>query len=283
MRTPLTRALAVAAIAACGCTNDSGPRIMSSVTLPTLESVSEAEWQRLAQRRVLFGHQSVGRNIMDGIADILKERPEVNLWVVESRRLDTVTTPGFYHARVGRNRYPLEKAEEFVAVAESAFASHASVGMLKFCYADVLENTDPDSLFQAYQQRMAALAVRNPHLTRVHVTMPLTTIERGRAYWKKRILGRYTERDRNAVANRFNALLRAAYQGREPFFDLAALESTHPDGSRSYFMQGADTVYTLVEGYTNDGGHLNNTARRVVAEQLLIFLAKLPDAPAAGR
>jgi hypothetical protein len=70
--------------------------------------------------------------------------------------------------------------------------------------------------------------------------------------------------------------MREAYAGRAPVFDLAVLESTRPDGSRVSYTQGADTVYTLAPEYTNDGGHLNEAAKRMVAEQLLIFLARLP-------
>ena len=107
---------------------------------------------------------------------------------------------------------------------------------------DVRADTDAQALFDAYQRRTAALAAR----------------------------------DVNAIRNRYSTLMLAAYSGRAPVFDLATLESTRPDGSRSFFTRGADTAYTLAEEYTSDGGHLNEAARRMVAEQLLIFLARLP-------
>jgi len=270
-------ALGVVIVGVPGCNDVRSDGPASPVARPALSSVTPAEWQRLAARRVFFGHQSVGRNIMDGVADVQLEHADIPLWVVESRRLDAVTAGGIYHARIGRNRYPQEKLDDFVAVMDSAFRGGPGIAVLKLCFADIMPDTDPQALFAAYQLGMAELARRHPSLIRVHVTMPLMVAEGPRGYWKKRLLGRFSERDRNAIMNRYNALLRAAYQGREPFFDLAELESTYPDGRRSFFMRGADTVYTLVPDYTNDGGHLSAGARQVVAEQFLILLAKLPD------
>jgi hypothetical protein len=195
--------------------------------------------------------------------------------VVESKDLDTMRAAGFYHANVGRNQFPEEKEVEFASIADSAFSANPGIGMVKFCYVDVRTDTDPQALFEAYQRRMAELAARRPGLTLVHITMPLTTWS---VTWKdrvKKLLGRATEPDLNPIRNRFNRLMREAYAGRAPVFDLATLESTRPDGSRASYTQGPDTVYTLTPEYTDDGGHLNEASRRMVAEQLLVFLARL--------
>ncbi len=273
----LSAALAASLLlAAAACTGEKGAAPMPTARLATLADVDSASWARLAQRRIFFGHQSVGRNIMDGVAEVLAAEPRVRLAVVETKDAAAMREPGLYHARVGRNTRPDEKEAEFAAIADTAFASGSGVGILKFCYADVGRDTDPEALFASYRQRVAALAARHPGLVLVHVTMPLTTVESPRGYWKNRLLGRPTARDLDALRGRYNALLRAAYEGREPVFDLAALESTREDGSRAFFRRGADTVFTLVPEYTTDGGHLGPAARRRVAEQFLIFLARLP-------
>jgi hypothetical protein len=249
---------------------------MSVSTLPKLADVDAASWTRLAKRRIFFGHQSVGQNIVDGVTEVLAANPKIRLTVVASKDLDATKAAGFYHANVGRNEFPDEKEEEFATIADRAFASAGGVGMVKLCFVDVHADTDPQALFAAYQRRMAELVARRPGLTLVHFTMPLTTVRRSRGYWKKRLLGRTTEEDLNKIRNRYNTLLRAAYQGREPVFDVARLESTRPDGSRAFTVRGTDTVYMLAEQYTNDDGHLTAAPRRMVAEQLLIFLAQLP-------
>ena len=79
----------------------------------------------------------------------------------------------------------------------------------------------------------------------------------------------------NANRNRLNALLRRHYEGREPLFDIARIESTRADGSRCAWKAG--TRYAMVPEYTDDGGHLNAHGRRWVAEQLLIQLAELAE------
>jgi hypothetical protein len=55
-------------------------------------------------------------------------------------------------------------------------------------------------------------------------------------------------------------------------FDLAKAESTLPDGSRSFFMSNRDTVFTLAEQYSADGGHLNDLGKRYAAAAMLTAL-----------
>ena len=228
---------------------------------PSFSAVSPEQWRSLAARRLYFGHQSVGGNIVDGIRSVLAEHPEIPLQVFEAKELDAGSAPGLYHARIGRNGDPDSKISEFDGIVGRG---GPSVAVLKFCYVDVDGRRDPDALFAAYRRDMAALRARQPGLVIVHVTMPLTTTGEVR---------RSTSCDLNLIRNRYNALLRQAYVGKEPVFDLARLESTRADGSRSFFVHGADTVYTLASDKTDDGGHLNAAARQAAAELFLAVLA----------
>jgi lysophospholipase L1-like esterase len=65
------------------------------------------------------------------------------------------------------------------------------------------------------------------------------------------------------------------YNGKEPFFDIAEVESTTPDGNRESFPRNGHTYYSLASLYTDDGGHLNKTGRKKVSEQLLLLLVSL--------
>ena len=251
--------------------------------LPSLSAISEAQWASLARRRIFFGHQSVGYNIMDGVADLLAANPQIRLTVTESRELDSSQAPAFRHASIGRNSYPLEKLEDFAAVSHRGFGADGGIGMVKLCFEDVGPDTDAGALFGEYRKRMAELRARHPGLTIVHFTMPLKEPENWKGYVRKKLRGEPLEVESNAVRNRYNALLRQAYEGTEPIFDVARLESTLPDGRRTFSRRGADTVYVLAPLHTDDGGHLNAAARRMVAEQLLILLARLEaPAPAAA-
>jgi hypothetical protein len=54
------------------------------VSFPSIENVPIEKWEKLSKKKINFGHQSVGFNIMDGIADVMKERPELKLNIVET-------------------------------------------------------------------------------------------------------------------------------------------------------------------------------------------------------
>lgn len=266
----------LATVLACG-----GNPMPAPPLLPAMGDVTPAEWAALASRKVFFGHQSVGGNIALGLTEVLAAHPEIHVTVVETKDLNRSASPGFYHAWIGRNEHPVEKAEEFAAIATAGLAAPGAVGMMKFCYVDVKRDTDPRALFESYQKQIAGVRERDPGLTIVHFTMPITTNEGFLRHWRLRLRGYHTERDLNIVRNRYNALLRQAYVGKEPVFDIAALEARRPDGTWSYFRHFGEIVYTMTPESTKDGGHLNEAGRRMVAEQLLIFLAKLPSP--AGR
>ena len=240
---------------------------------PAFADITPAQWQALAARRVYFGHQSVGGNIMDGVQAVLSSRPDIPLRVIEARELDSSGTPGIYHARIGANGDPASKTRAFEDIAD---AGHPAIGALKYCYVDVDGRTDPDSLFRAYAARMAHLRARHPDLTIVHVTMPLTTIDGPLQSFLDRVRRTTSRRALNVIRNRYNELLRAAYAGREPVFDLARIEATRADGSRAAFRSGGHAIDYLAPELTDDGGHLNEAGRRAAAEAFLALLASLP-------
>ena len=73
----------------------------------------------------------------------------------------------------------------------------------------------------------------------------------------------------------YNEMIIEKYSGIDPIFDIAAIESTYPDGRRSSFTRKGKVYYTLIPDYTNDGGHLNDLGKSIVAEKLLLFLINL--------
>ncbi len=79
------------------------------------------------------------------------------------------------------------------------------------------------------------------------------------------------------MPEKIKEMLRKEYEGKEPFFDLANIESTFPHGKRASFAKNGSIYYSMVPEYTYDGGHLNKVGRRRITEQLLVFLANLSD------
>ena len=246
-------------------------------TFTTLEEVTESAWEKLAEQKIYFGHQSVGFNILQGIHDIMQKNPHIRLNIVETNDPNDLKKPIFAHSRVGKNTDPQSKIDAFASFVEKGIGGKTDIAFFKLCYADIIGSTDVNKVFELYKNTMSHLKKKYPRMTFVHATVPLrlTTINFKtriiRALGKKDIWGL----DGNIRRNEFNNLLRKEYEGKDPIFDLAIIESTFPDGKRSLFTVCGETYYSLVPEYARDQGHLNERGRKIVAEQLLIFLANL--------
>jgi hypothetical protein len=247
-----------------------------------LREVPAEAWTRLGQRTMFFGHQSVGRNIMDGIRDLVAESAAVNVHIVETKDAGQLTDAVFACAPIGRNWEPESKLAEFRRVLEDGLGDKVDVAFLKFCYVDVRSDSDPVALLDAYVRMMEALNARFPNVTFVHLTVPLRappdSVKGILKVNLKRVLGRATVLDDNGVRACYNDLLRERFSAGNLLFDLAGYESTGPDGAQWFVSWKGHEVPVLVPSYTDDGGHLNAQGRRHVAEQLLIELAKLAEA-----
>lgn len=250
---------------------------------PSIADVRAEEWQALSSRRIFFGHQSVGRDIVNGIRQVLAANPKVRLNLVESGDPAAVAGPAFIEARIGRNREPVTKSNAFAAILHGGFGSEAgAIAMYKFCYVDIQPDTDPEAMFDDYAGRIEELRRMYPALVLVHFTMPLRTSPTGVLERTRTRLGMMTETGLNLKRGRYNELVRARYGRSEPVFDLAMIESTRPDGSLACSSGRGGRVGMLASDWTTDGGHLNERAQYRVAERLLTCLARLVE-PESGR
>jgi hypothetical protein len=249
-------------------------------TAADIETAADADTlARAAEVRVFFGHQSVGGNIIDGIPGVYEsagvEAPRV-IEVQGTAALPPGPGGSFSHAYVGTNGDPIGKLDAFDSLMRSGLASQVDVAMVKFCYVDVVAGTDVDALFAKYQATLSALERDYPDVTFLHLTTPLTT-EPGLKQKIKNALGRGTSDAQDDVAReQFNTLMRDAYDG-PTLFDLAAMESTAPDGSRVQGTEDGQPYFALYDGYAADSGHLNVAGSQYAAAQLLSVIA-----PAAG-
>lgn len=264
-------ALAAAALAtAAGCGTRGGGE--ESVKMASLRDVPDSAWTALAAKRIYFGHQSVGGNIMQGVSDLAGAEPKLGLRVLESAPPDS--GGAIVHGDVGRNGQPALKTDDFARNLESGLAGTVQVAFHKYCYADIVDTTDVEAVFRHYRETMARLKSEFPSVVFVHVTSPLVRVQSGPRATLKKLMGqapgRYASNFKREV---FNTLMRREYGGREPLYDLAAVESTRPDGSRETISLGGRTAYALYPGYTDDGSHLNADGRRRAAETLLVLLA----------
>jgi hypothetical protein len=266
--------LALIAIITASCGGNMSP---SNQSLPDFGNVPDSAWKTLAGKRILFGHQSVGGNILKGIGEIGLPSGDgpLTVTVKEITGGNPIDAPGISHFRVGKNVDPASKIDHFAEFVERGGGSGIEVAFFKFCYVDFNRNTNPGKLFERYKTTMSALKSKYPGTIFVHVTAPLTVSKENYKTWIKKIVGRgdLWEYGDNVKRNEFNELLMKEYAGREPVFDLAASEATYPDGKQASFQWKDKRYYSMVPAYSKDGGHLNETGRIVVAKRLLAFLA----------
>ena len=230
---------------------------------------------RLTARTILFGHQSVGANVLEGV-DRLSTARGGALRVAELRSPANPLTPGtFVHVFIGTNGDASGKIRSFSDLMGS-MPTPPDVAFMKLCWADFGPGTDVDGIFKIYSEHAADLTRRYPKTTFVHLTVPLTTVQSGPKAFVKWLLGRapYGAVE-NEVREAYNARLREAYSGRQPFFDIARIEATAPDGSVVEHEEKGKRTLALVEAYTDDGGHLNAIGQDWVAKALLSYLASL--------
>jgi len=229
------------------------------------------ELAEVAQSRVLFAHQSVGRNILTGIPTVYSDH---GLPAPEFVQLaDASNSDNLLHLQIGENGDPLGKLEAFDSLLREGLAETLDAAVLKFCYEDVPAGTNVDGLFTTYQNTLAALQRDFPDVEFLAATVPLNT-DRTPVGTIKSWLGRgskYGPED-NAVREEFNALLRAEYGGAERLFDIAAIESTTAEGERITGQHDGRLYYALNSEFASDPGHLNSTGAVIAAEGLLTVL-----------
>ena len=223
--------------------------------------------------KVFFGHQSVGRNLLEGVREAAPKDLRVG---------KIGDTPGpnellLSEADIGENEKPLTKIAAFERiVTENAAGLNAA--MFKFCYIDFSAGTDTKALFDAYVAAHARLHAAHPKILFAHVTTPLTVVQSGPKAWLKKLTGNapwgYVENQKRAE---WNALLRARYAGNEAIFDLADLESRDDAGDPVSYDVSGRAMPMLFAGYTSDGGHLSDKGKTKLAAAFVRFVREITE------
>jgi hypothetical protein len=251
---------------------EQGNRSHGMVSLAPIKNIPESVWRKLDGKKIYFGHQSGGQNIIEGLEYIKKDNPQIKLKIVTISNASELSGPMFAHSSLGEDDDPHSKMKAFSDYLKKGIGNSADIAFFKFCYVDIKANSDVEKLFAEYKTIMEHLKKKYPRTQLIHVTVPLMVSQTTLKTFIKRVLGR---KDNNIKRNRFNEMLRQEYDGKDPLFDIAKAESTYPDGSRSSFVKWVGTYYSLVPDYADDGGHLNEQGRRAVAQELLLLLAQL--------
>lgn len=255
---PVVAVLAVVA-AACG-----GPARPAGESMLTNEQLS-SDFAVLRQARVLFGHQSVGGNILDGVRELAGRLGVEPLRVVGESSVPP-TGGVLVEAKVGTNGQPESKFDAFRSLLSRAGtgAPFDAVAM-KLCYADFGTSTDAARVFAGYRATIADVRGGLPAGTAiVHITTPLKTVPPG---WKALLKSLLRRPDVRAMENQrrdeYNRELTRAFAA-EPIFDLAGVEAGAGAGGPAPALQ---------DRFTDDGGHLNAPGRDAAARAFVHALA----------
>lgn len=237
-----------------------------------VEAISDEQLMTVDRTRVFFGHQSVGENILDGVGAVYEAKQLTPPPIAQHS-----TAPGpdggfIVHEFIGENEHPVSKIEAFDKALRGGLGEQVDVALMKLCFLDINTSTDVAALFSKYRDTISGLQRDYPNINFVHVTVPLTIDSTIKNRIKIKLGGndRYGQGE-NVARERYNELMRAEYG--EAVFDLAAIESTNPDGARQTLHYDGQPYYAMYKGYASDLAHLNAEGSEVAARAFLQAIA----------
>lgn len=234
----------------------------------------QLQLEQLKGKKIFFAHQSVGFNIIEGIEGIMQKYPSGKLLIKETDKAVDFLEPVFAHCKIGRNRNPISKIDDFRRILGSGVGDKVDIAFIKLCFVDVYDKTDIDEVFKYYVTTISALETKYPKVKFVHFTVPLTVVESGIKAKIKVLLGMATNSEAdNARRNMFNRMLMKQYGDK--VFDLAGVESTYRTGKKAEFIRNGQRFEYLIPEYSDDGGHLNSLGKEIVGSELIKFLANV--------
>ncbi len=210
----------------------------------------------------LFGHESVGWNVIGGLDQLSRQQTRrygldightVEAWWYDQHR-----GLGEFFVR-NANNVP-GKAQAFEQKLRSGVGDRVQAASLKLCWADMQQATDVDQAFATYTGVLERMKQAYPRVTVIYWTMPL---RREAMLQEKRL--------------RFNELM-AAYVKTHAvvLFDIADIECHTPDGRLATNPTGNVALW---DGYTTDGGHLNDVGAQRVGRAWWWLMARLAGWP----
>ncbi len=181
----------------------------------TMDDRLKQDLETVGNMRVYFGHQSVGRNILQGLKDISTDaRSSAIKWVsaVEAR---TISGPLFIESNIGENGKPSTKCDAFRdAMDHDIGGDSLDVAFMKFCYVDIGAETNVEEMFGYYKRTVSDIQREHPEVTVMHMTIPLVTRSAGWKRLVKKIIGRSDASDLEAQkAVRVQRLAHARIRG----------------------------------------------------------------------
>ncbi len=239
------------------------------MNLPLSDELAE-----IREARIFFGHQSVGANLIVGIDEICDQFKLPGINFIKPDATGNQDKGFFAYTKIGENNNPQSKCHEFERLLRNELSGSVDIAILKLCYADIDRETNVDEVFRFYKEIIDGLAEDFPSKQILAATLPLRQNHQGMSIFLRELAGRPNKSKLdNFRRNEFNRRLYEYYPpGR--LLDFATWESTKADSKREFYTMNGQKCFSLFEGYTDDGGHLNKSGRRAIAVE---FIRKLAD------
>jgi hypothetical protein len=230
--------------------------------------------------KIMFGHQSVGTNIVDGLT-LLSEASSTRYGLNIKYKPTQLASAAFGHWKNGENQDPHGKISAFDSKMRSQagdgkiWASSLDIAYFKFCYVDLnATSINIDDLFENYRVTMKRLIDDFPNCKIVQVTLPLSALIYG------------SDKERNQRRHEFNEKIRSFSDTTGGYlFDIADIEAHDENGvhqtfefeGKLYPMMWFDANDPQNNGWSNYGGHLNNKGKEHVALAMWSLWAALVE------
>lgn len=233
--------------------------------------LKRSDLSSLPGKKVYFGHQSVGYNILEGIKKITAQNEEldfIKILTLEEYKNNVFPENDslfyFIHSKIGTNTQPDLKIKDFQDKLDSLKGLDAA--FMKFCFVDITRKTEVNTLFNNYIEAMDNLEERYINTKYLYFTCPISIRENLVIGILKEIM--QTPDDLNKNRNKFNNLLRA--KNNIELFDIAYLEANEDEASEPQKREFMKKKYA-----TSDGGHLNEYGSEKIGYYLLVKLNNL--------
>ena len=260
-------------------TGAAGTAAEVAIDLTPLDRVGDACWSELRTRRMYFAHQAIGSEMLTGVRELMRRKPDMAFTITAYAEPDTgdgtvfsaFDTPALVEASAGKRGNPERKIEDFSKFLRSSEGLKVDVAVLKLCYGDIGRFTDVEGLFDRYTKAIEEIRRERPNIHFIHCTVPLKAEEHGARARLKRLVGAGSNAS-NAARSRYNDFVRQRFPEAQ-VFDIAAIESHRPDGTMATVDVGGKRVQTLADEYTEDGAHLNPLGQQILAREFLLTLS----------
>jgi hypothetical protein len=245
----------------------------------TVRDIPDSAWTRLGSRTIVFGDRALGADLLEGVRVWQAREPKVRLTLIPvppGGRRSLGDAQAMRPTAAGGEAGAEQKTGDFVTYLTSPEGERTDLAFHMYSQVDFGPDCDPAAIFARYQARMEQLHRQRPRLLLAHITAPLSMRDPWLVRLFQRLAGRPTADQLNAKRAAFNALLRSAYGGRDPIFDLAGYQSTGPDGRRTWVMSGGRPTPYLAAAWAGPASRLNPAGQEAISEQFLAFLAGIP-------